>query len=310
MTRVMFFTQNRWAFGSLHQGLIKELYKHGVYANLLDYTIGYSQEEFNFFLDTYDYFVTNPESIPPLMSYGVPSQRIVAVAHAEWDIYVAAKDLVHNTTNWWDLHSFGAISDKLVDMFNSLNPHSKVKAQRVTNGINFDAFYAKPSESMRRIGFGGKMVGCNFFGVDIKRGHLVQKVSELVNTDTGFTGIYIDFIPNGTYHYLAMPGYYKSVDALIMASTEEAAGMPMLEAAAAGRLCIGTPVGYFKDNGLKGGGHIVNLNEENFIEETLDILQFYKYNNDAYKKKCLEIQEYARENYDWSKVVDQWIKLF
>ena len=310
MTKVLFFTQNRWAFGSLHQGLIKELYKHGVYANLLDYTVGYSQEEFDFLIDTYDYFVTNPESIPPLMSYRVPLNKIVAVAHAEWDIYVAARDLVHNTTNYYDIHSYGCISDKLVDMFNSLNPHSKVKAQRVTNGINFDAFYAKPSESLRKIGFGGKMVGCNFFGVDIKRGHLVQKVSELINVDTGFTGIYIDFIPNRTYHYLAMPGYYKTVDALIMASTEEAAGMPMLEAAAAGRLCIGTPVGYFKDNGLKGGGHIVNLNEENFIEETLDILQLYKYNNDAYKKKCLDIQEYAKENYDWNKVVNQWIELF
>ena len=301
MKKVLFFTQNRWAFGSIHQGLIKELYKNGVYANLIDYTIGYSQEEFKFLLDIYDYFVTNPETIPPLMSYGVPTKRIVAVAHAEWDIYVSARDLVHNMTNWWDLHSYGGISDKLVNMFNSLNPHSKVKAQRVTNGINFDAFYTKPSDSLKRVGFGGKMVGCNFFGVDIKRGNLVQKVTEVAG---------LEFAPNGTYHYLAMPGYYKAVDALIMASTEEAAGMPMLEAAAAGRLCIGTPVGYFKDNGLKGGGHIVNLNEENFIEETLDILQYYKYNNDAYKKKCLEIQEYARENYDWSKVVDQWIKLF
>ena len=121
-------------------------------------------------------------------------------------------------------------------------------------------------------------------------------------------GIY--FIANGTYHYLAMPGYYKTVDALIMASIEEAAGMPMLEAAAAGRLCIGTPVGYFAEHGLRGGGHLVGLDEENFVKETVDILQHYKYNDDAYKKKCLEIQEYARENYDWSKVVDQWIKLF
>ena len=84
----------------------------------------------------------------------------------------------------------------------------------------------------------------------------------------------------------------------------------MMEAAAAGRLCIGTPVGYFAKHGQNGGGHLVSLDEENFIQETVDILMDYKYNNDRYKKKCLDIQEYARENYDWSKVIDQWIKLF
>lgn len=301
MKKVIFFTQNRWAFGSLHQGLIKELYNHGIYANLLDYTVGYSQEEFNFFIDTYDYFVTNPESIPPLMSYQVPLNKIVAVAHAEWDIYVSARDLVHNTTNYYDIHSYGCISDKLVDMFNDCNPHSKVKAKRVTNGINFDAFYAKPSNKLQNVGFGGKIVGCNFFGLDIKRGHLVKQAIEMAE---------LNFVPNGTYHYLAMPGYYKTVDSVIMASTEEAAGMPMLEAAAAGKLCIGTPVGYFKHNGLNGGGIPVPLDENSFLSQTCDILNYYKNNQPEYFQKCLDIQEYARYNYDWKYVIDGWIELF
>lgn len=308
--KILFFTQDRWAFGSLHRSLCKEMHKRGVVADMIDYTIEYSPREFELFMDTYDYFVTNPESIPPLMSYGVPSKRIVAIAHAEWDIYTAAKDLVHNTTNWWDLHAYGAISQKLVDMFNRLNPHSKVKAQLVTNGINFNQFYAEPPQSLKRVGFGGKMVGCNFFGVDIKRGELVKIATEKASVDGGFSGHSVEFVPNGTFHYLAMPAFYKSVDAVVMASTEEAAGMPMMEAAAAGRLCIGTPVGYFAKHGQNGGGHLVSLNEENFIQETVDILMDYKYNNDRFRKKCLDIQEYARENYDWSKVIDQWINLF
>jgi glycosyltransferase involved in cell wall biosynthesis len=301
MKKVMFFTQNRWAFGSLHQGLVKELYEHGIYANLLDYTIGYSQEEFNFFIDTYDYFVTNPESIPQLMSYQVPLNKIVAVAHAEWDIYVAARDMVHNITNYYDIHSYGCISDKLVDMFNDCNPHSKVKAKRVTNGINFHAFYAKPSDGLQKVGFGGKMVGCNFFGVDIKRGHLVQQAVEMAS---------LNFVPNGTYHYLAMPGYYKTIDSIIMASIEEAAGMPMLEAAAAGRLCIGTPVGYFKHNSEEGGGIKVRSDENGFLADVVETLEYYKANTEKYKQKCLDIQEYARYNYDWSKVIHQWVDLF
>jgi hypothetical protein len=301
MKKVMFFTQNRWAFGSLHQGLVKELYKHGIYANLLDYTIGYSQEEFNFFIDTYDYFVTNPESIPPLMSYQVPLDKIIAVSHAEWDIYVAARDMVHNITNYYDIHSYGCISDKLVDMFNDCNPHSKIKAKRVTNGINFDAFYAKPSDRLQNVGFGGKMVGCNFFGVDIKRGYLVQQAVEMAS---------LNFVPNDTYHYLAMPGYYKTIDSIIMASTEEAAGMPMLEAAAAGKLCIGTPIGYFNHNADNGGGIKVRLDEDGFVADVVETLEYYKANPEKYKQKCLDIQEYARYNYDWKHVIDGWIELF
>jgi len=301
MKKVLFFTQNRWAFGTIHQGLVKELYKRGIYSNLLDYTVSYTKEEFNFLIDIYDYFVTNPETIPTLMSYGVPCQKIVAIAHAEWDIFVAARDMVHNTTNYYDLHAYGCISDKLCDMFNDSHPHSKVKAKRVTNGIHFDLFYNKPSNSLKTVGFGGKMVGCNFFGLDIKRGHLVEKVTNMTN---------LEFIPNATYHYMAMPAYYKTIDAIIMASTEEAAGMPMLEAAAAGRLCIGTPVGYFNHNSDNGGGIKVRIDEEDFINDTSKILEYYKSNPEEYNKKCLDIQEYARYNYDWSKVIDQWIELF
>ena len=301
MKKVLFFTQNRWAFGTIHQGLVKELYKRGIYSNLLDYSVLYTKEEFNFLIDIYDYFVTNPETIPALMSYGVPCQKIVAIAHAEWDIFVAARDMVHNTTNYYDLHAYGCISDKLCDMFNDSHPHSKVKAKRVTNGIHFDLFYNKPSNSLKTVGFGGKMVGCNFFGLDIKRGHLVEKVTNMTN---------LEFIPNATYHYMAMPAYYKTIDAIIMASTEEAAGMPMLEAAAAGRLCIGTPVGYFNHNSDNGGGIKVRIDEEDFINDTSKILEYYKSNPEEYNKKCLDIQEYARYNYDWSKVIDQWIELF
>jgi glycosyltransferase involved in cell wall biosynthesis len=107
-----------------------------------------------------------------------------------------------------------------------------------------------------------------------------------------------------------MVGYYKGVDSVIMSSTEEACGLPMLEAAAAGRLCIGTPVGYFAENGLKGGGIQVSLEENQFVNEVSAILNYYKNNPDQYRRKCLDIQEYARYNYDWSKVIDQWIELF
>jgi glycosyltransferase involved in cell wall biosynthesis len=95
-----------------------------------------------------------------------------------------------------------------------------------------------------------------------------------------------------------------------MSSTEESVGLPMLEGAAAGKLCIGTPVGYFAENGLKGGGRRVSIDEELFVSDTVTLLDYYKANPEEYRKKCLDIQEYARYNYDWSKVIHQWIELF
>ena len=84
----------------------------------------------------------------------------------------------------------------------------------------------------------------------------------------------------------------------------------MLEAAAAGKLCIGTPVGYFAENGLKGGGIQVPIDEEPFVSDTIILLDYYKNNQEEYLKKCLDIQEYARYNYDWKYVIDGWIELF
>jgi peptide methionine sulfoxide reductase MsrA len=59
-----------------------------------------------------------------------------------------------------------------------------------------------------------------------------------------------------------------------------------------------------------GGGVVVPIDEKNFIKETKEHLLYYQKNPDEYVKKCLEVQEFARENYDWSTKVDKWIELF
>jgi glycosyltransferase involved in cell wall biosynthesis len=299
MKKVIFFTQNRWAFGTIHHGLCKELYKNGIYANLLDYDIDYSHDEFNLLIDSYDYFVTQPDSIPRLLEYNTPLEKIVAVAHAEWDINLSNFHEIDKRTNNYNIHSYGVISNKLLNIVNAMN--YSIKPKLVTNGIHFDMFYNKPSNQLNTVGYGGTMFGHNFSGQEIKRGLLVQQAAEMTN---------LRFFPSATYNHLAMAGYYKQVDSIIMSSIEEACGLPMLEAAAAGKLCIGTPVGYFAENGLKGGGIQVPIDQELFVSDAVILLDYYKNNQEEYYKKCLDIQEYARYNYDWSKVIDQWIELF
>ena len=109
---------------------------------------------------------------------------------------------------------------------------------------------------------------------------------------------------------MCMPAYYNSVDAVVVSSIEESAGLPSMEAAAAGRLVLSTPVGYFTDYGPAGGGIILPLghpNESEFCSALTESLIFYQQNSDAYVQKCLEIQEFARETYDWKKHIESWV---
>ncbi len=77
-----------------------------------------------------------------------------------------------------------------------------------------------------------------------------------------------------------------------------------------GKLVIGTPVGYFEENGKHGGGILVPLDELGFLNETRKNLLYYKDNPKEYKEKCEEIQHYAREHYDWGKTIHSWVELF
>ena len=104
-----------------------------------------------------------------------------------------------------------------------------------------------------------------------------------------------------------MQGFYPTVDAVIVASSEEGAGLPALEASAAGKLVISTPVGLWI---TKSGdsGHTVPIEETEFMSETLKLIEYYKANPEAYREKCLSTQEHAKK-YDWSNVIHHWIEL-
>lgn len=299
MKRVLFFTQNRWAFGSIHHALCKELYKFGIYANLLDWTVEYTRKEFDLLNETYDFFVTMPDAVLGLhYRYGIPLEKIVCVAHGQWDILLARQQA--DMDFYPRLHKFAVISQILKDKCNEWNISIDPVIAKL--GLHFDLFYDKPSLSLNKIGYGGSNETNNFFGQEIKRPKLVESV---VSDMEG-----LELVKHEFYNYMCMPAYYKSIDCIIMSSIEEAGGLPIMEAAAAGKLCIGTPVGYFKENSKNGGGIHVDIEENNFLLQVTDILQYFKNNNEEYYKKCLDIQEYARYNYDWSKVIDQWVALF
>jgi glycosyltransferase involved in cell wall biosynthesis len=297
MKKIAFFTQNRWAFGAIHHGLCKELYKHNIYANLLDEDKQYTKEEFILLNNCYDLFVTNPDKVINLhIKSGIPLSKIIAIAHGQWDILLANQQ---NGDIYSHLHSFGVISNILKTKCKEWN--ISIEPKVVETGIHFDAYYAQPSKQLQIIGYGGIKQTYNFYGQEIKRGYLVERAC--VNID----GVQLQ--ASGSYDHLCMPAYYKAVDSVIMSSTEEAGGLPMLECAAAGRLPIGTPVGFFEENAPKGGGILVPLEENTFVEQTKQTILYYRDNPSEYVNKCLEVQAYARDYYDWSKKIQAWVEL-
>lgn len=298
MKKIIFFTQNRWAFGSVHNGLCKELYKYGLLCNIFDWTREYTSDEINMLGETYDFIVTNPEFAGMLnFDFGIDPNKIIAIAHAQWDILLAKHKYGLDFLS--DIKKYAVISNTL--KIKSKEFGCPLVPEIVKYGIHFDLFYNEPSKSLNNVGYAGIKKTYNFFNEEIKRGNLCDLAIKLAG---------LNLVNNNNYNFLCMPSYYKRVDAVLMSSTEEGGGLPMMEAAAAGKLCVGTPVGYFEENSMAGGGLLVSINSGDFVLETCNILEFYKNHPQEYYKKCIDIQEYGRYNYDWSKVIDQWINLF
>jgi glycosyltransferase involved in cell wall biosynthesis len=299
MKKILFFTEDGWAFGSIHHGLIKELYKRGIYANILSWHNSYSLEEFDYFNRTYDLFVTTPTAVLLLYEKNIPLKKISAVAHGQWDILLAKKNATFDF--YPELHSFGCISNILVEKCKEWGFHILPKIAEL--GIHFDIFYKKPSNKLKNVGYMAAYEVKNFFGQEIKRGRLFDDISRACPS--------LSFKKHNFYHHLATPSVYSDLDAVIMTSSEEAGGLPMMECAAAGRMPIGTPVGYFAENALNGGAGILGPLEENaFVRFATEALSFYQNNPEIYSDVCLYFQQFARDNYDWSHKIDDWIALF
>ena len=105
-----------------------------------------------------------------------------------------------------------------------------------------------------------------------------------------------------------MPDFYRTVDAVVTSSISEANALPVMEAAAAGRLVIGTPVGNFPRAAYEGTGIIAPIEADKFKEFTTATLRYYKDNPAEFVRKCQDIQR-AAIKLDWQYVIDDWVEL-
>lgn len=294
MIKLGIYIYNEWAFGSLHNGLVKELYKNGIYAQIFDWRTVYREEDFYHLASTFDYIMTPyGESVHHLInSYGYPSNRIISVIHSKIEIHQG----IAYELDYKSLHSIGSVNPNFCSL---LGPD--VNAHFTPNGIHVDYFYSPISQGLHSLGYAGRIKTLNHQGDDVKRGHLVNTVSESV----GLPLIRLDEI-----HFAGMPSFYRKFDCLMVSSNDdEACGLPFMEAAAAGRMVMGTNVGALMIS-EGNGGCILPMDEEGFVEGATRLISFFQSHPDSYRQKCRAIQDYARHHYDWSHVIHRWLELF
>lgn len=295
MKRIVFFTEPEWAFGVIHYELTKYLFGHGVTATVMPWNKAYTHLEIAELSDTIDYFVSTPYGVAILIdSYKIKPEKCIAVAHAVLDIECLLTFLPENRHR---LAAYGVVSEWLKEQSIALGVE-RIPAV-VPIGINYQSFVSTPSNQLRTVGYAGAINPDNI--------HRHIKRPWLVETSVQAAGLELKIAHGYHNSWVTMPGFYKTVDAVIISSTEEGAGLPALEASAAGRLVISTPVGIWL---AKAGssGHTVPVEETAFVKSTVSLLEYYRDNPIAYQLKCVDTQEHARR-YDWSNVIQYWVEL-
>jgi hypothetical protein len=294
--RVLFFAGTAWAFGSVHSELVKYLHSRGIVADVLDFGRVYNREEMDLIGQYYDCIVgVVGETWPLTDNYGIPREKIVAIAHGEYDLQHALE--TRPPEEFDRFAGYGVISAWLLQLSADLGIRRVPKIVRY--GVNCQRFLAPVSSELRVVGYGGSMHRADPAGVDWKRGVLAQEAAEAAG---------LAFTPAGQYHFLAMPQYYQQVDAVLVTSLREGFGLPAMEAAAAGRLVISTPVGGFPDQASLGAGITAPFAADEYKEFVIDKLIHYKDHPADYVEMCRQTQQ-AAVRLDWQHTIDDWIDL-
>lgn len=297
MKNITMFMESDWAFGNIHYELCKYLFRLGINARLLPWRQTYTLAEMQELDASTDYYLTNPHGYRHLMyTYGIQRpEKIVMVAHSSSDL----RELIEHcgSDEFHKPRRFGVVSRYLKRAASELSIPRVPEVLEV--GINVNTYRAEPSTRLETVGLAGSATG---YHQEIKRAHLVEQAA----ANAG-----LNYLVAQTYHnsYVTMPGFYQKVDAILVASTEEGAGLPVLEASAAGKLVISTPVGHWCERHVAAGGYVVPIEESGFLYRVAEILTYYKNHPIKYQEKCWEIRQHAWQ-YDWDNFIDHWAALF
>jgi len=247
----------------------------------------------------YDLCMTSLDGVSSLVDdYAVPCDRIIAVSQGEFDIRVLMEQ--KGIEIFDNLLSYGVLSEFLYCA--SLTRGVPRAPMVAPLGIDYSEFFSDISERLATVGYVGSM-SLKTYGVELKRGALAEAAAQEAGLPFRVAGSTVTQI-----HFQDMPGFYREVDVVLSASISEGAGLPAMEAAAAGRLVIGTPVGHFPRITREGAGIVAPVEAEKFKAFAVATLRHYKDNPAAYRDKCRAIQD-AAQKFDWQYSIGEWIEL-
>jgi len=297
-TKVLIYGYPQWSHGRIYYDLCKQLHRRGYIVDLINWQENHSAYIAEL-IPFYDLFMTALDGVSTLTDgYGVTYDRVIALSHHELDIRMLIEQ--KGVEVFDRLANYGVTSEFIycASLMKGVPRVPKV----VPTGVNFAEFYSKISESLATVGYASSM-SVTTYGIEWKRGELAEAAAREAGLEfrvAGSTGNQISFHD--------MPEFYRSVDAVLTSSISEAAQHPVIEAAAAGRLVIGTPVGHFPRKAYEGGGILAPVEAGKFKAFTVETLRYYKDNPAAYRDKCHAIQEAARK-FDWKYTIDDWVEL-
>jgi hypothetical protein len=298
-TRLLFFGYRARSHGRVYYDLCKQLYDRGYIADVMDWKADHT-DHIAKLTSYYDLFMTSLDGVSVLADrYKIPYEKIIALSHGDYDIPILIDE--KGLEPFSKVAAYGVVSPSL--LCSSLNLGVTRIPAVVPIGIDFDEFQAEIPEQLTTVGYASTISVISKFGVELKREHLARECAEEAGLD------YRRSVSTESYlWFVYMPEFYKTVDAVLIPSLQEGAGLPAMEAAAAGRLVISTPTGHFPLKAAQGGGIIAPIDAGKFKTFAAAKLRYYKDNPVAYRDKCQEIQLAARQ-FDWRYAIDEWIEL-
>ncbi len=293
--KILFFIGTDWAFGRIHEDLVRVLAAANVTADVLDWRRSYPGDLVRGLSEDYDLVVTVPTEARILVSdYGVDPKRIVVVAHGESDLKKTPLEC------WPSFAGFAVVADGLVRTARDLGIERIPQVVRI--GVDGERFWSPHvPTAIHTLGYASTLERIEW-GVDIKRGHLAARIAREL-------GIEFRPVPQGT-HMLAMPAYYRSVDAVIVTSLVESVSLPALEAAASGRVVLGAPVGVLPELAERGAALLLPVQEDELVAEAIRVLRGLSVDPAGLRKQCLRARETARHRYAWNDCVTSWLGFF
>jgi glycosyltransferase involved in cell wall biosynthesis len=294
--RIVFYIEPEWAYGVIHYDLVKLLHEQGVIASLLPWNRAYTVQEITDLVDVVDAVVTVPHGLGGLQQhFNVSADRCIVMCHSIHDLELLqglGDTVIAQVIDYAVVSEF--LKQQSIEMGITRIPKVTVL------GIMTEAFATEPAKQLSVLGYAGAWSDERGSRL-IKRTELIRQVCDIVKLELRVAA---------TYHnsFVTMAGFYRTVDGVLVASAYEGAGLPCLEAAAAGRLVVSTPVGHW-DRVTPTGAIEVPIDAEQYVSRTVETIVFYQNNPAEYRNRCAQILEHAKR-YDWQYHIHDWVELF